>query len=178
VATQNIVERDRIERLDQELAQLQRDCAASANESARRARIVAMMIRVFGLLMTVLALSNLYFVNDLTQEVRLVVARMDEMADYFARVSDRMRDMRREVSGMEENVRLLPVVDLQVTEIAAHVGAMGAGVEQMRRSTSTLDRQVGHMHGAMSDMALRFRAMNASVGAMGVDVREMAKPVP
>ena len=178
MSTSSITDRDRLERLELLLDELQRDCAASAADSGKRARTVARLIRVFGALMALLALSNLYFVNDLTQEVRLVIAQMNEMTGYFVRVSERMHDMRRQVAAMETQVRLLPVIDAQVAQIAVHVDAMGEGVAAMAQSTATIDTEAGRMHHAMDDMAVRFRGLNASVGAMGVDVREMAKPVP
>jgi hypothetical protein len=72
----------------------------------------------------------------------------------------------------------MPVMDAQVSAIAGQLGPMTDGVGAMERSTAALDRNVRGMRGAMDDMALRFRALNARVGAMGVDVHEMAKPVP
>jgi hypothetical protein len=172
-----VTDRDRIERLDLLLEDLQRGCAMSAAESERRTRTVARLTRILGTLMGMLALSNLYFVNDLTQEVRLVVAQMDEMTGYFVRVSERMHAMRQEIADMEADVRLLPVIDAQVAEIADHVDAMGMGVAAMERSTAVMDAEIGGMRHALGDMAVRFRRLNSSVGTMGVDVREMAKPL-
>jgi hypothetical protein len=174
----SIAERDRIERLDALLERLQQRADTAAAPNRRRARRVARLFRIFGLLMAALALANLYFVNALTQEVRLVVGELDQMTGYFVRVSERMHDMRGSVAAMEAEVRLMPVMDAQVSAIAGQLGPMTDGVGAMERSTAALDRNVRGMRGAMDDMALRFRALNARVGAMGVDVHEMAKPVP
>jgi hypothetical protein len=173
-----IGERDRIERIDHLLARLQQDSADSVRRTGRRARIVEGLLQIFALLMALLALSNLYFVNDLTQEVRLVVIRMDEMTEYFARVAGRMTDMRREVARMETNVRMLPVIDAQIIEIATHVGAMEDGVSRIEQSAGNLAQRVDAMSTSVGDMAIRFRGLNQSVGAMGIDVDQMARPVP
>ncbi|UHD14350.1 hypothetical protein [Thiocapsa bogorovii] len=174
----DIAERDRIERLEALLEQLQQDADVTARPSRRNTRRVRWLIRVLGLLMAALALSNLYFVNTLTQDVRQVIAQMEIMTSYFVRVSERMHSMRGAVAAMEADVRLMPVVDAQVTAIGENVGAMGNSVDDMERSTAGLNQRVASMRGAMDDMARRFRGLNARVGAMGVDVREMAKPVP
>jgi hypothetical protein len=174
----NIAERDRIERLEALLEQHQQEADAAAQPSRRNAQRVARLIRVLGLLMAALALSNLYFVNTLTQEVRQVIAHMGTMTSYFVRVSERMHSMRGAVAAMEADVRLMPVVDAQVTAIGQHVGVMSNGVGDMERSTAGLNHRVAGMRVAMDDMALRFRRLNARIGAMGADVREMAKPVP
>ena len=178
MANLRLTERDRIEQADLLLAELERHIATSAARSTQRARRVGQLMRVFGLAMAVLGLSNLYFVNDLTQEVRLVIRGMNEMTRHFVAVSERMGDMRRDVVNMESDVSLLPVMDAQVMEIAAHVAAMGWGVADMQRSTEILDREFMRQGAIVGEMAVRFRGLNASVGAMGVNVREMAKPVP
>jgi hypothetical protein len=178
MSSSRFTERDRIEQADLLLAELQRQVATSVARSALSAGRVGRLIRVFGLAMAMLGLSNLYFVNDLTQEVRLVIRGMNEMTGYFVDVSERMGEMRRAVVDMESDVSLLPVMDAQMTEIAAHVGAMGWGVAEMQRSTEVMDRELARQRLIVGEMAVRFRMLNASVGTMGVNVREMAKPVP
>jgi hypothetical protein len=171
-------ERERIEQLNDVLGRLERDLDRSEAATGQKTRGVGTLIRVTAVVVGLLALSNLYFVNDLTDEVRLVITRMEEMNRHFLRVTERMAAVRAEVAGIEGNVRLLPVVSEQMREIAAHVGAMESAVATMQTATAHLDNEVGTMDDAMRDIAVRFRALNQSVGAMGVDVDQMSRTLP
>jgi methyl-accepting chemotaxis protein len=135
-------------------------------------------VRLLALLVGALALSNLYFVNDLTDEVRLVINRIQEMQELFTRVSGRMDEMSVEVASIEQNVLLMPVIADQMREMAAHVVAMEQSVSYMDRATDSLDLAIESIDGNVREMSLRFRGLNMSVGAMGVDVDQMARPLP
>lgn len=171
-------ESDRIERLHSVLERLEADLHTSSEAVAQRSRGVALLVRVLSLVMGSLALANLYFVNDLTQEVRVVIARMDEMTGHFGRVSQRMSDIRATAADMEGNVAMMPVVAAQMREIGGYLDGMRAGVDRMEASTAAIDGRLDRLNLDVADMSVRFRSLNRSVGAMGGDVEQMARPVP
>lgn len=173
-----MIGRDRIESLTNLLATLEQDLERSEEVRGRQRRSVTLWVRVVALLVAALALSNLYFVNDLTDEVRVVITRMEEMNTLFSRVSKRMDGMRVEVDSIERNVLLMPVVSEQMREMAAHVLAMEHAVSRMHGSTENLDGSVTVMERNLRDMSARFHGLNRSVGAMGVDVNQMGRPLP
>lgn len=169
---------DRIEALTGLLTNLEKDLDRSEAATGRQRRGVVVWIRVVVVLVAALALSNLYFVNDLTDEVRLVITRMQEMTTLFTRVSERMDAMRVEVADIEQNVRLMPVIADQMREMAAHVGSMEDSVSTMDEATLRLKGSIGAIDTSVRDMSMRFHALNRNVGAMGADVDQMARPLP
>lgn len=173
-----MIERDRIEALTGLLADLDRDLTRSDAATGRRRRGVTIWVRLLVVLVAVLALSNLYFVNDLTDEVRLVITRIQEMQELFTRVSGRMDEMSAEVASIEHNVLLMPVIADQMHEMADHVIAMEQSVSYMDRATENLDGAIESIDGNVREMSMRFRGLNLSVGAMGADVDQMARPLP
>lgn len=173
-----MIERDRIDALSQLLGDLEQDMDRSDQLSGLHRRGLALWVRILIALVAAFALSNLYFVNNLTDEVRLVINRMQEMATLFSRVSERMDQMSDEVAAIDRHVLLMPVVAEQMREMAAHVLVMEQAVSVMDTATSQLGNGVAIMDGNMRDMSVRFRALNQSVGAMGVDVDQMARPLP
>jgi len=173
-----MIERDRIESLASLLADLEQDLDRSEATSGRQRRGVAPWVRVVAVVVAGLALSNLYFVNDLTDEVRVVINRMHEMTALFSRVSERMDEMEGEVAAIERNVLLMPVVSDQMREMAAHVLAMEHAVSSMDRATEHLEGSVVSIEGNLRDMSARFHRLNHSVRAMGADVDQMGRPLP
>jgi methyl-accepting chemotaxis protein len=171
-------DRDRLDRLNQVLDQLEQTLIQGEQASGQRARGVAALIKVIVALIAALALSNLYFINDLTQEVRGVIGGMNEMTVHFDRVASRMQAMRTEVGRMEADVRLMPVLQAQMAEMAGQVEQMTDAVDAMEQTTTQLEARLARMKLTIGDMAGRFRGLNQSVGAMGVDVNQMAQPIP
>lgn len=144
----------------------------------RQAGRKAVAPRVFFVLIGVLALANLYFVNQLTMEIRAIISNLNEMYGHFATVSARMSDIRDDMTQMEQEVRLMPVLREQMTALAVKVERMNADVGDMTGSLVEMDQRVGAINTSVSDMALRYRGLNQTLGQMGADVDQMARPVP
>jgi hypothetical protein len=68
----------------------------------------------------------------------------------------------------------MPVLREQMESLAVAIERMNRDVGEMSESLVEMDQRVG----AVSDMALRFRGLNRNVGQMGLDVDQMARPVP
>jgi cation transport regulator ChaC len=134
--------------------------------------------RIMFALIGLLALANLYFVNQLTQEIKTIIASMNEMYTHFERVSQRMTSMRDYVTNMEGNIRMMPIIREQMAELSEGIGAMNRDVANMTASVVGIDQRVGSVNASVGDMMLRFRSVNRSVGRMGVDVDRMAQPIP
>ncbi|MFP4602146.1 MAG: hypothetical protein ACLFNA_04380 [Halochromatium sp.] len=173
-----MIERDRLEALTELMVELEMDLDRSDVLTGRHRRGLAPWVRILIALVALLALSNLYFVNDLTDEVRVVITRMQEMNRLFTRVSERMDEMSVEVGAIERNVFLLPVVAEQMGEMASHVRSMEQSVASMGQATGRLDGSVAAMKTSVHEMAVRFHGLNQRIGAMSIDVDQMARPLP
>jgi uncharacterized protein YoxC len=134
--------------------------------------------RVFCVLIGILALANLYFVNQLMMETRAIIANLNEMYGHFATVSGRMSEIRDDMALMEQEVRLMPVLHEQMEALAMKVAQMNEDVGAMTGNLVEMQQRVGGMTASVSDMSVRFRALNQKVGQMGLDVDQMARPVP
>jgi uncharacterized protein YoxC len=171
-------DRDRIERLSQVLSDLEQALSEGEEASGERTRGVTLLIRVVVVLIAALALANLYFINDLTQEVRVVIAGMEAMTGHIDRIAARMDAMEQSVAAIGGDVHLMPVFSAQMQEIAGHVEGLEDNVAGMQQSADHLNGGIGTMHLSIADMAARFHGLNQAVGGMGVDVNQMARPVP
>ena len=169
---------DQIANLLQTMEELEADQLSRIEQTQAKSRRVERFIYTLILLMGVLSLVNIYFVNDLTQEVRSVVRNMNEMYGHFARVSDLMTHMRDTVINMEQNVTMMPIMGEQMAEIGDDTATMKRSVAQMDSTMAILDRQIDAMNANVWDMSMRFRNMNFTVGNMGQDVHQFARPVP
>jgi hypothetical protein len=173
-----MIERAHIERLEQTLQRLESDLQTRGAEVKARTRGVGLLIRIMAAAMGLLALGNLYFVNDLTTEVRLSILSLQEMTGHFREVSDRMDTLTDTVESMDRRVALMPVIRDQVYEIAGHVHRMETDVGGMRGSVRSMDIHLDGLNAGVFDMSRRFHGLNRSVGGMGIDVEQLSRPMP
>lgn len=173
-----MIERAQLLRLEETLTRLESDMAARSAEVKARVHGVGTLIRVLAAAMGVVALANLYFINDLTMEVRQSILGLQEMTGHFGEVSERMDTLTRTVESMDRQVALMPVMRDQIDEIALHVRRMESDVDGMRVSTSSMDIRLDGLNAGIFDMSRRFHGLNRSVGAMGADVNQMSRPLP
>jgi methyl-accepting chemotaxis protein len=173
-----MIKRDQIDALNAVLSDLESDLERGPLGDAAGRTDRALWVRLLTALVALLALSNLYFVNDLTDEVALIIDRAQQMTDVFGRVAERMDQIRAEVDDIDQSVVLMPVVSAQMREMASHVQVMGQSVTAMDRSTEGLGGAVATMDGTVRDMTMRFYDLNRTLGAVRIDVDQMARPVP
>ena len=154
---------DQITNLLQTMEDLEADQLSRIEQTSAKSKRVERFIYVLILLMGVMSLVNIYFVNDLTQEVRSVVRNMNEMYGHFARVSDLMTHMRGTVINMERNMTMMPIMGEQMAEIGDDTGKMKRSVAHMDATIAILDRQIDAMNANVWDMTMRFRSVSISL---------------
>ena len=169
---------EHIERLDAVLENLEADLEARGEALGERVRGAELVIRILAAVMGLLALANLYFVNDLTEEIKEMTRSMDQMTDHFSDVSLRMGSMTHSVDSMKDTMGMLPIVAAQMDEISEHVEAMGGDVARIRQTRVAVDERIDLLNRDMLDMAGRFRSVNRSIGVMGRGVGQMSAPIP
>ena len=170
--------KDQITNLLQTMENLEADLAKGIEQTDRKAQLVERFVYTLIAVIGAMSLINIYFVNDLTQEVRLVVRNMNEMHGHFGQVSALMLRMRGTINNMDQNMRLMPIMGEQMAEIGNYTGMMKRDVDQVNTTIANLDHQIGSMNASVWDMSMRFRNVNVTVGNMGQDVNQFARPVP
>lgn len=136
------------------------------------------VIRVVLVLLACLALLNLHYMHVMTQEFRIMIKDMVAMYEHFGRVAERMDDMTAYVAGMEQNIKLMPVIDDQMTAMNTDVDGMKASLADMTTNVAAMDQRIGSIDQGVANMAQRFRTLNANVGNMRYNVNQMSDVMP
>jgi methyl-accepting chemotaxis protein len=125
-----------------------------------------------------MALVNLYFINDLSGEVKVVARSMVEMYTNFGQMSERMQRIRIHVQNMAGNVKTMPIMAQQMEGMSGYMGEMRSDVEGMSTRMESMQQHVESMNRDIFEMAVRFQNMNNSVYGLGSDVRDMSNILP
>lgn len=136
------------------------------------------VIRVVLVLLACLALLNLHFMHVMTQEFRTMIKDMVSMHEYFGRVAERMHDMTGYVANMEEDIKLMPVINEQMTGMNRDVSGMQASLAGMTANVTAMDQHVGSINQGVGSMAQHFRTLNTNVGNIQQNVNQMSAVGP
>jgi methyl-accepting chemotaxis protein len=169
---------EHIDRLSDTLDRLEEDLERRDDAIRGRTRGVDLTIRALAGAMGILALVNLYYVNALTQEVKLMIVAMGEMTGHFGNVAERMNGVTGTIKSMDKSVALMPVIRDQMSELAGQVDRMADDVARMSDTADRMDGRMDELNIGIYDMSQRFRGLNRSVTGMGADVDQMSRPLP
>lgn len=167
-----------LDNLYEALENLEADLNEREESFGKQARGKELLIRLLIMVTVIIALINVYFVNDLTEEVRSMTRAMNEMNSHFDSVSGRMTNITNTVTSMNETVHMLPIVAAQMNDMAAYSDSMRQDMQRIRESSNGVEQRIQKLDADVLDMAHRFRRLNVSVGRMSIDVDHMSRPVP
>ncbi len=143
----------------------------------RIARRTVRIIRGVLLLLAILALINLYLIQDLAQAMLDMTSTMDRMQHHFAAVDQNMRTITLSVLGMNEQVRSLPPMKDYLVLMNQDMDGMNRDVLLMDQTLGTMDQHVATITNGVGEMAGRFELLNQTTQGMGYNVNQMSQPV-
>ena len=137
----------------------------------------ARIIRGVLLLLAILAVINLYLIQDLARAMLDMTGTMDRMQQHFAAVDRDMGTITQSVLGMNEQVRSLPPMKDYLVLMNQDMANMNQDVHLMDQNLATMDQHVATITNGVGEMAGRFELLNQTTQGMGYNVNQMSQPV-
>lgn len=147
------------------------------NIGTRIAGRTARIIRGVLLLLAILAVINLYLIQDLARAMLDMTGTMDRMQQHFAAVDRDMGTITQSVLGMNELVRSLPPMKDYLVLMNQDMANMNHDVLFMDQNLATMDQHVATITNGIGEMAGRFELLNQTTQGMGYNVNQMSQPV-
>ena len=141
------------------------------------ARRTVRIIRGVLLLLAILAVINLYLIQDLARAMLDMTGTMDRMQQHFATVDRDMGTITQSVLGMNEQVRSLPPMKDYLVLMNQDMTNMNQDVRFMDQNLATMDQHVATITNGVGEMAGRFELLNQTTQGMGYNVNQMSQPV-
>jgi len=157
---------------------LEQEVVASSEHIERERRKANVVMKIVLVVLGCMALLNVHFMHVLTQEFRIMIKDMVAMYEHFGRVSERMNDMKVYVVDMEQNMKLMPVIDRQMSAMNDDISSMRTNMTSMAGDVQGMEQRIGTINHDVGVMSQRFRSMNSNVGSMQRNVGEMSDVVP
>lgn len=147
------------------------------NIGTRIAGRTARIIRGVLLLLAILAVINLYLIQDLARAMLDMTGTMDRMQQHFAAVDRDMGTITQSVLGINELVRSLPPMKDYLVLMNQDMANMNHDVLFMDQNLATMDQHVATITNGVGEMAGRFELLNQTTQGMGYNVNQMSQPV-
>lgn len=147
------------------------------NIGTRIAGRTARIIRGVLLLLAILAVINLYLIQDLARAMLDMTGTMDRMQQHFAAVDRDMGTITQSVLGINELVRSLPPMKDYLVLMNQDMANMNQDVLFMDQNLATMDQHVATITNGVGEMAGRFELLNQTTQGMGYNVNQMSQPV-
>ena len=147
------------------------------NIGTRIAGRTARIIRGVLLLLAILAVINLYLIQDLARAMLDMTGTMDRMQQHFAAVDRDMGTITQSVLGINELVRSLPPMKDYLVLMNQDMSNMNQDVLFMDQNLATMDQHVATITNGVGEMAGRFELLNQTTQGMGYNVNQMSQPV-
>ena len=141
------------------------------------ARRTVRIIRGVLLLLAILAVINLYLIQDLARAMLDMTGTMDRMQRHFSTVARDMGTITQSVLGMNEQVRSLPPMKDYLVLMNQDMTHMNQDVRFMDQNLATMDQHVATITNGVGEMAGRFELLNQTTQGMGYNVNQMSQPV-
>ena len=141
------------------------------------ARRTVRIIRGVLLLLAILAVINLFLIQDLARAMLDMTGTMDRMQRHFATVDRDMGTITQSVLGMNEQVRSLPPMKDYLVLMNQDMTHMNQDVRFMDQNLATMDQHVATITNGVGEMAGRFELLNQTTQGMGYNVNQMSQPV-
>lgn len=162
---------DRLEKIEEDIRETQ---AIDASQEQRTSRFIHILIFIIAMV----ALTNLYFVGDLAQQVQILMRNMTKTYVHFGEMTDRMHWMTHHVKQMDDSISLMPVVVDQLWAMSEDMHIMDQQVHGISTLMNNMTRNVYFVNHDITQMSSIFRDVNGKLVHIRQNVRQMANVVP
>ena len=167
-----------LEKVLRRLEQVEDDIRQNQLEDAAQVRRTDRFMQTMVAALAVVALSNLYFVGELAQEIQLLIRNMDRSVVHLEEMGDRMTGMQLHFERIGENAGRLPIVVDQMTSISAGMHDIEWDLGGVRERMERMTGHVAEMDGDVEVMTRAFREVNGKLVHIRHSMGQMSRAVP
>jgi hypothetical protein len=169
---------DPIEKIVDHLERSEASLRATQERSREQERRTGNLIQALFLAIAAIALVNIYYVNDLFQEVKVIMRSMTTMYTRFGEMSERVHGMRGHVESMSGQIGLMPVMVEQMGNMSERMAGMRGDVGEMRERLASMTGEVSVMEQDIGSMSLMLHDVTGKVIHIRRSVGAMSNVVP
>ncbi len=154
-------------------ARLGRETQLHLDERHRHFRITDAVIITISVLLTVLAIFNVYYVHILYQDLSGIVSSMDSMHDNLQEVRANMVSINASVTTFEQEMRNMDGISSHMSSLGETMPVVRTNMSHISSAMQSISGDMGILSGGMTNIEQRFGHMTGSVAVMRENVRQI-----
>jgi len=160
----------------QVIARLGRETQLHLDERYRHFRITDAILIVTSVLLVVLAVSNVYYVRVLYEDLNGIVANMDDMHGHLRGVDEDMDTITDRMQAFDEHIGHMESIHANMTTLTEIMPRIRTDMDSITRDMAGIEQSMGRVGEGMGVIDQRVYLMMNGVATMRQNVRQMARP--
>lgn len=158
-------------------ARLGRETQIHLDERHRHFKITDAVIIAISVLLTIVAVFNVYYVHILYQDLSGIVSSMDSMHGNLQQVKGDMISITQSVGKFNQHMEHMDSINRNMANIATTMPSVGSNMSSISDSIILIETDMGMLSGGMTNIEQRFGQMTNSVTIMRENVRQISGPM-
>ena len=159
------------------IARLGRETQFHIDERYRHFRITDVVTIVISVLLSVVALFNIYYVQVLYNDLTEIVGTMDSMHEKLRGIDGDMAAIAQQMDSMDWRIADMEPIAGHMAAIGSNMPKIGAAMEAIRADVGGIDREMAPLGHGMLVIDQRVHSMLGGVAAIRNSVRQFAGPM-
>lgn len=159
------------------VARLSRETQLHLDERQHHFRITDTLVITLSVMLSVLAIFNVYHIYILHEEMSEIVYSMTEMQDTLTTVGDNMEIITKDVGSFDKHMRRMDHISQNTAAIAGNMPAISDAMGKIGGEMRTIEGNMGQLSAGMTNVDARFGQMTGGVTNMRQSVNQVARPM-
>ncbi|MEN8213611.1 MAG: translation initiation factor 2 [Pseudomonadota bacterium] len=159
------------------IGRLGRETQLHLDERHRHFRITDAVIIVVSLIITVIAVFNVYYVYVLSQGFNDIVDSMVSMHDHLVVVDRDMISITEKIGDFTGHMEHMDSIEQNMSSLTDSMGSVTASMTSITGNMGLMEQEMLLMSAGMSNIEYRAGNMAGSVNVMRENTRQMARPM-
>jgi len=161
----------------QVIGRLGRETQLHLDERYRHFRITDAVIIVTSLLLVILAVSNVYYIRVLYEDLNGIVANMDSMYGHLREVDEDMDVVTKRMAAFDGHMNYMQPIHDNMGALAKTMPQIRENMDSMTSDMSSIEQSMGLIGAGMGIIDQRVYLMTGGVATMRQNVRQIAHPM-
>jgi methyl-accepting chemotaxis protein len=159
------------------IGRLGRETQLHLDERHRHFRITDAVIISVSLVITIIAVFNVYYVYVLSQGFNNIVDNMESMHQNLIVVKNDMDSITDKIEVFTVHMEHMDTIERNMNTMTTSMGSITGSMTNITGSISGMEQEMALMSAGMSNIDQRTGSMAGSVSIMRENTRQMAKPM-
>ncbi|CAK0751574.1 Translation initiation factor 2 [Gammaproteobacteria bacterium] len=161
----------------QMVARLGRETQLHLDERHQHFRITDVVLKATSIFLFALAISNVYYIRILYNDLNGIVDNMESMHEHLQSVKDNMVAITNRVGDIDQHMQCMDTISTHMENIANALPTIATFMNLLGGETKDIEQSMGLLSKGMTNVDTRFTEITHGVAVMRENVWQISRPM-